>query len=252
MREPYATHEVTNQVPPLVGVNLYRMDRTLKEAIERFGGGWGDAALHQYGALAGGELLEHGYLANRFSPELKTHDPYGRRIDAVTFHPSYHHLMNTAISHGVHGLAWEERRAGGHVLRAGLELLHNQADSGTDCPLTMTYASIPALRAEPALAGEWEPRIVSRSYDGALRPYFEKAGVTIGMAMTEKQGGTDVRANTSRAMPLNESVGGAECASRTNSEIAPTRLRKSSSAMHLRGASANRVGALRRSSRWSR
>ena len=92
-----------------------------------------------------------------------------------------------------------------------LELLHNQADSGTDCPLTMTYACIPALRTEPVLAQNWEPRIVARSYDGAARPYFEKAGLTIGMAMTEKQGGTDVRANTSRAAPLNESVGGAEC-----------------------------------------
>jgi len=221
MADPQATHEVTNQVPPLGDVNLFRMDRTLTAAIERFGGSWGDSALHRYGELAGGELREHGRLANRYPPELKTHDPYGHRVDAVTFHPSYHHLMRTAISHGVHGLAWEMQRevghvvAGGHVVRAGLELLHNQADSGTDCPLTMTYASIPALRAEPALAREWEPRIVARSYDEAMRPYFDKAGVTIGMAMTEKQGGTDVRANTSRAVPLNESVGGAECVALT-------------------------------------
>jgi putative acyl-CoA dehydrogenase len=215
MADPYVTHEVTNQVPPLADINLYRMDRTLTAAIERFGGGWGDAALDAYGALAGGELVEHGRLANRYVPELKTHDPYGHRIDAVTFHPSYHHLMRTAINHGVHGLAWETQRPGGHVVRAGLELLHNQADSGTDCPLTMTYASVPALRTEPALAREWEPHIVSRSYDGSMRPHFEKAGVTVGMAMTEKQGGTDVRANTSRATPLNETVGGAECAALT-------------------------------------
>ena len=107
-------------------------------------------------------------------PELKTHDAYGHRIDQVAFHPSYHHLMRTAIAHGVHGLAWETPRPGGHVVRAALELLHNQADSGTDCPLTMTYACIPALRTEPALAQTWEPRIVSRSYDGTSRPYFEK------------------------------------------------------------------------------
>ncbi len=206
-----ATHEVTNQVPPLVDFNLYRIDRTLVQAVARFDGAWGDTALADYGVLAGGELIEHGRLANRHSPELKTHDASGHRIDWVEFHPSYHHLMGTAIAHGVHGLAWETPRPGGHVVRAGLELLHNQADSGTDCPLTMTYACIPALRNEPALAQFWEPRIVGRHYDGSSRAYVDKAGLTIGMAMTEKQGGTDVRANTSRAMPLNESVGGAEC-----------------------------------------
>jgi len=206
-----ATHEVTNQVPPLVDFNLYRVDRTLAQAVARFDGAWGDGVLAEYGALAGGELIEHGRLANRFSPELKSYDAYGHRIDQVEFHPSYHHLMRTAIAHGVHGLAWETPRPGGHVVRAGLELLHNQADSGTDCPLTMTYACIPALRTEAALASVWEPLIVGRRYDGSSRPYFEKAGLTIGMAMTEKQGGTDVRANTSRATPLNESVGGAEC-----------------------------------------
>jgi putative acyl-CoA dehydrogenase len=215
MADPHATHEVTNQAPPLVDINLYRIDRTLIAAVDRFGGGWGDAALERYGALAGGELLEHGRLANRYPPELETHDPYGHRIDVVKFHPSYHHLMAAAIGHGVHGLAWEARRPGGHVVRAGLELLHNQADSGTDCPLTMTYASIPTLRVEPALARYWEPRIVARSYDGGVRPYFDKAGVTVGMAMTEKQGGTDVRANTSRAAPLNEAGGGAECVTLT-------------------------------------
>jgi putative acyl-CoA dehydrogenase len=217
-----ATHDVINQVPPLSDVNLYRIDRTLGAAVDVFDGGWGAQALRDYGALVGGELAEHGRLANRFTPELKTHDAYGHRIDEVAFHPSYHVLMRTAVAHGVHGLAWETPRgdttvasagqaAGRHVVRAGLELLHNQADSGTDCPLTMTYASIPALRTEPALADYWEPRIVSRQYDGGSRPYFEKAGLTVGMAMTEKQGGTDVRANLSRARPLNESVGGAEC-----------------------------------------
>ncbi len=206
-----ATHEVTNQVPPLADINLFRIDRTLAEAVTHFDGGWGSAALDAYGALAGGELLEQGRLANRYAPELRTHDAYGHRIDEVAFHPAYHRLMKVAIAHGVHGFAWEAGGPGRHVVRAGLELLHNQADSGTDCPLTMTYASIPALRTEPGLAQWWEPRIVSREYDGSSRPYFAKPGLTIGMAMTEKQGGTDVRANTSRAQPLNESVGGGEC-----------------------------------------
>ena len=107
-----ATHEVTNQVPPLRDVNLYRIDATLAEAIAKFGGAWGDTALREYGALAGGELAEHGRLANRYPPELKTHDPYGHRIDEVVFHPSYHVLMQTAVAHGVHGLAWEAPHAG--------------------------------------------------------------------------------------------------------------------------------------------
>ncbi len=205
------THEVTNQTPPLVDVNFYSADRTLEQAVSQFDGAWGHEMLRGYGALAGGELMEHGRLANRHPPELNTHDPYGHRIDRVSFHPSYHHLMRTAVAHGVHGLPWETVQAGGHVVRAALELLHNQADSGTDCPLTMTYASIPALRAEPSLAAYWEPRIVGRHYDPTARPYFDKRGLTIGMAMTEKQGGTDVRANTSRAQPLNESVLGGEC-----------------------------------------
>jgi putative acyl-CoA dehydrogenase len=209
------THEVFNQVPPLVDVNLYRIDRTLIAAVDRFDGTWGRDALMAYGALAGGELAEHGRLANRYPPELAAYDPYGHRIDRVNYHPSYHHLMATAIGHGVHGLAWQQPRPGAHVVRAALELLHNQADSGTDCPLTMTYASVPSLRVESSLAEFWEPRVVSRSYDPTARPYFEKTGVTIGMAMTEKQGGTDVRANTSHAVPLNESVGGAECVALT-------------------------------------
>ena len=170
-----ATHEVTNQVPPLADINLFRIDRTLAEAVTHFDGGWGSAALDAYGALAGGELLEQGRLANRYAPELRTHDAYGHRIDEVAFHPAYHRLMKVAIAHGVHGFAWEAGGPGRHVVRAGLELLHNQADSGTDCPLTMTYASIPALRTEPGLAQWWEPRIVSREYDGSSRPYFAKA-----------------------------------------------------------------------------
>jgi putative acyl-CoA dehydrogenase len=205
-----ATHSVFNQPPPLAGANLYRIDRTLQEAVAAFGGAWGDAELAAYGALAGGELAAHGRLANRHAPELHRYDPYGRRVDAVEFHPSYHALMAAGIAHGVHSRAWEERRDGAHVVRAVLELLHNQADSGTDCPLTMTFACVPAIETEPDLAREWLPRILSRRYDPRTLPAQEKHGVTVGMAMTEKQGGTDVRANTSRASPRNERIGAGE------------------------------------------
>jgi putative acyl-CoA dehydrogenase len=204
------THDVFNQPPPLEGVNLYAIDRTLDRAVAAYGGAWARDALVAYGALAGGELAEHGRLANRHPPELHRYDRYGHRIDRVEFHPSYHALMGAGVAHGVHALAWEAPREGAHVARAALELLHNQADSGTDCPLTMTFASIPAIEAEPALAAEWRPRILSRRYDPRALPAAQKHGVTIGMAMTEKQGGTDVRANTSRATPRNERVGAGE------------------------------------------
>jgi putative acyl-CoA dehydrogenase len=205
-----STHEVFNQPRPLTDTNLFSIDATLCGALRAFDAGWGVDAARRYGALAGGVLAAHGRLANRYSPELRTYDAYGHRIDEVEFHPSYHELMRTAIAHGVHALPWSEPRAGAHVVRAALELLHNQADSGTDCPLTMTYASIPALRAAPELARSWIPGIVSREYDPSSRPASAKRGLTIGMAMTEKQGGSDVRANTTVATPLNESVGGAE------------------------------------------
>jgi len=205
-----ATHEVFNQPPPLGAVDLYAIDRTLAGSVVAFDGDWGVEALGRYGRLAGGELAELGRLANRHAPEHRPYDPYGHRIDAVDFHPAYHGLMRTAVEHGVHSLAWENERPGAHVVRAGLELLHNQADSGTDCPLTMTYASVPAIASEPELAREWVPKILSRSYDTTSRPCDAKAGVTIGMAMTEKQGGTDVRANTSRAVPQNEKIGTGE------------------------------------------
>ncbi|HEX7035583.1 MAG TPA: acyl-CoA dehydrogenase family protein [Pseudomonadales bacterium] len=206
----HPTHDVFNQPEPLGDVNLFRIDAALQAAVSAYGGEPARPRLEAYGGLAGGELGRHGRLANRYPPELCTHDAYGRRIDEVEFHPSYHALMRAAIAHGIHSLPWEGE-PGGHVARAALELLHDQADCGTDCPITMTYACIPSLRASPALAAEWIPKILSREYDGRARPMAEKTGVTIGMAMTEKQGGTDVRANTTRAAPLNEAVGGAEC-----------------------------------------
>ncbi|MEZ5553470.1 MAG: acyl-CoA dehydrogenase family protein [Pseudomonadales bacterium] len=209
------THEIFNQAPDLAGTNLFSTDHTLQRIVAHYDGAWGNDALTDYGRLAGGELAEQGHLANRHTPELRTHDRYGRRIDVVEFHPAYHHLMRTAIAGGVHALPWSTPRPGAHVVRAALELLHNQADSGTDCPLTMTFASIPALRGNPELAALWEPGILSHHYDGRNLPYTEKRGLTLGMGMTEKQGGTDVRANTSRATLLNEHIAGGECAELT-------------------------------------
>lgn len=193
------THEVLNQVPPLDGANLYRLDLPLQEWVRRYKGGWAESRLDAYGALAGGPLMAAGFLANENKPVFKSHDCYGHRLDVVEFHPAYHELMRTAIAHGIPSLPWADPRAGAQVARAALMYLHNQAESGTSCPLTMTYASVPALRQQPGVSDFWLPKILSLEYDPRNLPMEQKSGVTIGMAMTEKQGGTDVRANTTRA-----------------------------------------------------
>ncbi|NHW00934.1 acyl-CoA dehydrogenase family protein [Stutzerimonas degradans] len=199
---PAETHEVTNQVPPLDGANLYRIDLPLRQWVQRFDAGWADARLDAYGALAGGPLMTAGFLANENRPVLRTHDRYGHRIDVVEFHPAYHELMRTAIAHGIPSLPWTAPQPGAQVARAALMYLHNQAEAGSSCPLTMTYASVPALRLQPDLAEHWLPKILATEYDPRNLPMEQKAGVTIGMAMTEKQGGTDVRANSTRAFPV--------------------------------------------------
>jgi putative acyl-CoA dehydrogenase len=193
------THEVLNQVPPLDGANLYRLDLPLQEWVRRYKGGWAESRLDVYGELAGGPLMAAGFLANENRPVFKSHDRYGHRIDLVEFHPAYHELMSTAIAHGIPSLPWTDPQPGAQVARAALMYLHNQAESGSSCPLTMTYASVPALRLQPGVSDLWLPKILSREYDPRNLPMEQKAGVTIGMAMTEKQGGTDVRANTTRA-----------------------------------------------------
>ncbi|HLT29477.1 MAG TPA: isovaleryl-CoA dehydrogenase [Myxococcaceae bacterium] len=205
---PYAkaftTHEVENQVPPL-SVNVWETDTVLREAVLREGGGWAEQKLSSYGKLAGGEMAELAQLANVHKPELLLFDRAGHRLDEVRFHPSYHRLMGLAIEHGVHNLTWTHaEQEGANVARMGLFYLHNQADSGTSCPLTMTYASVPAIRHQPDLAETWVPRILSGSYDPVLRPADRKSGVTVGMGMTEKQGGSDVRSNATRAYPLEQ------------------------------------------------
>lgn len=196
------THEVFNQVPSLDGANLYRVDLPLQEWIRRYDGGWAEERLHTYGALAGGPLMQAGFLANEHKPQFKTHDRYGNRIDLVEFHPAYHELMRTAIEHGLPSLPWTDPRAGANVVRAGLTYLHSQAEAASGCPLTMTFAAVPALRLQPEIAEVWVPKILATEYDPRNVGIEQKAGVTIGMAMTEKQGGTDVRANTTRAYPV--------------------------------------------------
>ncbi len=196
------THEVTNQVPPLDGANLYRVDVPLQEWVRRYGGGFAEQKLDAYGALAGGPLMAAGFLANENKPVFKSHDRYGHRVDLIEFHPAYHELMRASIEAGIPSMPWTDPRAGAQVARAGLSYLHSQAEAGTGCPLTMTFASVPAIRLQPDIAEKWLPKILSTQYDPRNLPIEQKAGATIGMAMTEKQGGTDVRANTTRAYPV--------------------------------------------------
>ena len=200
---PFAeTHDVTNQPPSLDGTNLYRIDLPLQEWSRRFGAGWAESRIDAYGALAGGPLMEAGFLANQNKPVFSSHDRYGHRIDLVEFHPAYHELMRTAVEHGLPSLPWAHSQSGAHVARAAMTYLHSQAEAGTGCPLTMTFACVPALRLQPDLADLWLPKILNTQYDPRNVGIAHKAGATIGMAMTEKQGGTDVRANTTRAYPV--------------------------------------------------
>jgi len=190
-----------NQPPPLEGYDLFSENRPLAEALEREGGGAWEARARELGRLLGGEPLEWGRLANEHPPTLHTHDRFGNRIDEVEFHPAWHRLLELGVTNGLHALPWREPEPGAHVARAALFVTLSQVEAGVGCPLSMTAAAVPALRAEPALAAEWEPRLTSLAYDPGLRPAAAKAGALCGMAMTERQGGSDVRANTTRARP---------------------------------------------------
>lgn len=199
------THAVTNQVPPLEGYDVFAADTALGEAVCRHGADWAQERLSELGRLAGSaRALRWGYDANRVVPELRTHDRYGNRIDEVDYHPAYHELMAVAVRAGICGGPWGDPRAGAHVARAASMIVWSQVDAGHTCPVSMTYAAVPALRTDPALAAEWEPRLISPAYDPGLRPPGTKAGVLAGMGLTEKQGGSDVRANTTRAEPLGD------------------------------------------------
>jgi putative acyl-CoA dehydrogenase len=193
----------SNQPPPLANYNLYLSDAGLVSAVHREGGAWHDAELRELGRILSTEEVQRwGFEANENEPVLHTHDRFGERRDEVLFHPSWHCLMQTSVEHGLHNLPWAEPRAGAHVARAALLLLTAQNELGHTCPISMTFSSVAALRADPELAAEWEPRILSPSYDPSFRPAREKSGVLIGMGMTERQGGSDVRANTTRAERL--------------------------------------------------
>ncbi|MFF8904629.1 acyl-CoA dehydrogenase family protein [Streptomyces olivaceoviridis] len=201
-----STHTVTNQPPPLAGYDLFTADRALAEAVDRYTGA--DvlkevrAELSALGRAAGSaQLQEWAVQANEHPPRLRSHDRYGHRIDEVDFHPAWHRLLGKGVSAGLTG-AWT--RPSGHVRRAAGFLVWTQVEAGTCCPLSMTHAAVPALRADAELAAEWEPRLTSTVYDRELRPAGQKPGALFGMGMTEKQGGSDVRANTTAARPLAE------------------------------------------------
>ena len=207
-----STHEVTNQAPPLEGHNLFDSDRVLVESMRREGGGWAEERARKLGEICGRpETIRLGIEANEHPPRLRSHDRFGHRIDEVEFHPAWHELLGLGVSHGLHALPWREPEPGAHVARAALFVLLGQVDAGVGCPISMTYSAIPAVRAQPELAAEWEPRFLSLDYDGErLRPAAEKTGALCGMGMTEKQGGSDVRANSTVAVALNGGGPGGE------------------------------------------
>jgi putative acyl-CoA dehydrogenase len=194
------THEVLNQPPPLADYDAFATDRIAVAAARREGAEWALERLHAVGKIAGGEAIAWGVQANKHPPELRPFDRYGHRIDEVEFHPAWHALMRVGVEHGLHALPWREPRPGAHVARALAFYLMAQAEAGFGCPISMTYSCVPALRHHAELAREWEPRFTSLKYDGRLVPAPQKPGALCGMAMTEKQGGSDVRANTTRAV----------------------------------------------------
>jgi len=198
------THEVTNQPPPLAGYDASD-DLALLDALRREGAAWAEPELRHIGRLAGGEQAqENGRLANEHPPKLRTHDRYGHRVDEVEFHPAWHDLMATAIHHGLHATPWRERRPGTHVARAAGVYVWGQAEAGHLCPVSMTYAIVPALRHAQELASQFEPLLSATHYDFGLRSPLTKQGLLAGMSMTEKQGGSDVRANTTTATPAGD------------------------------------------------
>ncbi len=202
----FSTHEVANQPPPLEGANLFAVDRALQEAVRREGAGWAGESLSAFGQQLGQpQTLELGRLANQNRPILRTHDRFGSRRDEVEFHPAYHELMSLGVAQALHAGPWAEPRPGAHAARAAAYLLYGQVENGTQCPITMTYAAVPVLErhagALPVLSTRWLPRIRSRQYDRRFAPVDAKTGAMIGMGMTEKQGGSDVRTNSTRAEP---------------------------------------------------
>ena len=212
MTQSDTTHEVFNQVEPLVDVNLFDGNRALQAALKFNAPAMDTAPLRALGQLVGSaDMQTHARLANTFTPQLKTHSRFGHRIDQVEFHPSYHALMAAAVDAGLHGrvFAPEEQASGhAHMKRAAGFMLFTELEPSMLCPISMTYAVTPALKDNPAIYADWAPQLTSRAYDPALKLWREKPGVTMGMGMTEKQGGSDVRANTTRAEPVGSDAWG--------------------------------------------
>lgn len=195
----FHTHAVLNQAPPRTGLDEYADNRPLVEAVAAFGGDWAGPELHEVGVLVGSASFQRdAELANTELPQLATHDRWGHRVDEVTYHPSYHRVIGQAVAHGAHTSAWAHPRPGANVARAATFMLFAQVEPGHSCPISMTHAVIPSLRLQPDLAARWEPRALSRDYDPRLGDP-DKPSAIFGMSMTEKQGGSDVRANTTRA-----------------------------------------------------
>jgi putative acyl-CoA dehydrogenase len=208
---PWRTHTVFNQVPPLEGLDVFSTNRPLLEAVRREGAGWISERAVKLGRFVGGEPQQSwGRLANENKPVLRTFDRYGHRIDEVEFHPAWHQLMKMGVENELHSLPWTSDEPTAHAARAALYMTAMQAEAGFCCPITMTFAVVPALRAQPELAAEWEPLVTANTYDPRSVPAAEKGSAISGMAMTEKQGGSDVRANTTVAKPLGGGGAGAE------------------------------------------
>ena len=198
-----STHEVLNQAGDLQDYNAYDTDDALREAVQRHGAGWAEAALSEHGAKTGSaEVIEWGFLANQNKPQFFSHDRHGNRVDLVKYHEAYHRLMTLGLEGGIHSAPWTDPQPGAHVARAARSYLQAQAEAGHGCPLTMTFAAVPTIKLTPSVAQEWLPKILHNGYDPRNVPHYEKQSLTIGMGMTEKQGGSDVRANTTRAYSL--------------------------------------------------
>ena len=202
------THEVENMPPYMGHQDLWKNDKNLRDAVNREGAGWAEKNLSAFGHLMGStEMFDHAEKANKNPPELKAFDQYGNRINYVDYHPSYHHLLGVAIKNEIPSFAWNHKKEGSQVAHMALTYMFNQVEGGVMCPMAMTYSVIPALKHNRELEAQWLPKVLSNQYDDRDIPIDQKLGGTIGMFMTEKQGGSDVRANSTRAKPVSSNVG---------------------------------------------
>ena len=199
------THKVQNVATELSNYNLFTTDAAMVEAVKREGGHWGFQEIAQFGHKCGqAAYLELGHLANKYTPELDTHDRFGNRVDAVRYHSAYHALMESSLNEGIHSAPWTDPKAGAHVVRGAKGFIQSQVEAGHGCPVTMTFASVPSFRLQANVAAMFESKILSRGYDPRNVPIDEKQSITVGMGMTEKQGGSDVRMNSTQATPVGQ------------------------------------------------